>query len=90
MEKYANEDRYKHASEHNNEANCVDDGGKWVNFHNYLEIKEDLNEEECEALDDTEWAIPYRSDEIDQLTGSIYIQINVNRRNIHVFLKSPT
>jgi hypothetical protein len=71
MEKYNNEDRYKHASKYNNEAACVSNDGLWVNFYNYLEIKEDTTEDECNELDNTMWQIPYRSDEIDQLTGVV-------------------
>jgi hypothetical protein len=71
MEKYPNEDRYRHASKYNNEDDCVANDGKWVNFYNYLEITEDTTEAECDENDNTMWEIPYRSDKIDQLTGSI-------------------
>ena len=67
LEKYGNEDRYKHASRYNNADECVANNGLWVNFHNYLEIS-DQTEEECNG-DNVEWAIPYRSEQIDQLTG---------------------
>ncbi|CAB3999956.1 Hypothetical predicted protein, partial [Paramuricea clavata] len=68
MEKYPDEDRYRHASKYNNEDDCVANDGKWVNFYNYLEITEDTTEAECDENDNTMWEIPYRSDKIDQLT----------------------
>ena len=71
MEKYAKKDRYRHASKYNNQADCAANGGKWINFHNFLEIKENTTEDECKQLTNTEWGIPYRSDELDQLTGVV-------------------
>ena len=37
MEKYRNSDEYKHWSEHNNKEDCVNRGGEWLEFYNYLE-----------------------------------------------------
>ena len=77
MEKYKKEDRYRHASVYNNQTGCEGNGGLWINFHNFLEIKENTTEDECNELANTEWEIPYRSDEIDQFTGVVqYFYIN--------------
>lgn len=51
VEKWKNEkatDPPRHYSEHNNEKSCEDNGGKWTEFHNYLEILP-YNESDCRA-----------------------------------------
>jgi len=41
-----NKNRYRHYSQHNNEADCVKAGGKWLPFINYLE-RTTYNEQQC-------------------------------------------
>ncbi|XP_028400239.1 protein DD3-3-like [Dendronephthya gigantea] len=70
IERYKNGDRNRHASEHNNKAACEGNGGKWVNFDNYLEIVPDKTEAECQSMGEKYfWGTPYRSEDIDQLEG---------------------
>lgn len=47
-------DPLRHYSEHNNEESCKNGGGKWTEFHNYLEILED-NESDCRAKNGTDF-----------------------------------
>ena len=50
VEKWSNEqasDPPKHYSEHNNEKDCKENDGEWLEYHNYLEIL-DYNENECD------------------------------------------
>ena len=62
------ETRWRHASKYNNKADCEANEGKWINFHNYLEILPDKTKDECKG-ESVIWAIPYRSEDIDQLEG---------------------
>ena len=62
------ETRWRHASKYNNKAECEANGGKWINFHNFLEILPDKTKDECKGTS-LIWAIPYRSEDIDQLEG---------------------
>jgi len=48
VEKWHNSQIDRHYSEHNNKDDCLKNGGKWTEFHNYLEILEDVtNKDEC-------------------------------------------
>jgi hypothetical protein len=72
MELYAKtkrkpEPRWRHASKYNNKVACEANKGKWINFHNYLEIT-NKTKNECKG-DSVIWAIPYRSEHLDQLKG---------------------
>ena len=59
--------RWRHDSKYNNQVTCQANGGKWINFHNYLEITNKSKIEcNCQSLI---WAIPYRSENIDQFVG---------------------
>ena len=79
MELYNNKKDYneegnpwRHASQYNNKKDCEKRGGKWVMFHNYLE-EIDLGKDECTNLPNGRrliWAIPYRSEKLDQFKGS--------------------
>lgn len=62
---------WRHASQYNNKVECEKNKGKWVEFSNYLEIT-DKSKAECISGPGGErliWAIPYRSEHIDQLKG---------------------
>lgn len=61
------ETRWRHASKHNNHDACEANGGKWIDFQNYLEIS-NKTETLCKGESDI-WTIPYRSENIDQLEG---------------------
>lgn len=61
------ETRWRHASKHNNHDACEANGGKWIDFQNYLEISK-KTETLCKGESDI-WTIPYRSENIDQLEG---------------------
>ena len=70
-------DGFRHDSVHNNKIDCEKDQGFWVSFSNYLEeYPKYQTEEECKAGSSSKlrliWAIPYRSEDIDNLkmTGS--------------------
>ena len=65
-------DGFRHASVHNNKADCENNQGFWVSFSNYLEEYPDFKtEQECKAASSSElrliWAVPYRSEDIDNL-----------------------
>jgi hypothetical protein len=65
-------DGFRHDSVHNNKAECENDQGFWVSFSNYLEeYPQFKTERECKAASSTKlpliWAIPYRSQDIDNL-----------------------
>lgn len=62
------ETRWRHASKYNNKVDCEANEGKWINFRNYLEILPNKTKEECKG-GSVIWAIPYRSEDIDQLKG---------------------
>ena len=72
-------DGFRHASVHNNKADCENNQGFWVSFNNYLEeYPSSKTEQECNKearklprLSSGKlrliWAIPYRSEDIDNL-----------------------
>ena len=63
---------WKHASKYNNKKDCENNKGKWVEFHHYLE-EIDLEKSECTELPNGQpliWAIPYRSENLDQFKGN--------------------
>jgi hypothetical protein len=67
-----NVNSWRHASEYNNKEDCEKNKGKWVMFHNYLE-ETDLEKSQCTRLPNGRrliWAIPYRSENVDQFNGS--------------------
>lgn len=61
------ETRWRHCSQYNNENDCVENKGMWVNFHNFKEIT-NKTKDECTGAD-VFWAIPYRPENLDQLEG---------------------
>lgn len=61
------ENPWRHASKYNNKAECENNEGKWVTFHNYLE-EANLSEAQCTGSQHI-WAIPYRSEKLDQFKG---------------------
>ena len=63
------ETRWRHDSKHNNKADCEANDGKWVNFHNFLEILPNKTEDGCKDQS-TIWAIPFSPESIDQLKGN--------------------
>ena len=72
LEYYSGSKEFKHQSEHNNKLDCEEKKGIWVEFSNYLELyPQAQTESECkEASTDAIrliWAMPYRSDDIDNL-----------------------
>ncbi|CAB4028675.1 Hypothetical predicted protein [Paramuricea clavata] len=67
-----NVNTWRHASEYNNKEDCEKNKGKWVTFHNYLE-ETDLEKSQCTRLPNGRrliWAIPYRSENVDQFKGN--------------------
>ncbi|XP_028403203.1 protein DD3-3-like [Dendronephthya gigantea] len=60
--------KWRHASQYNNKADCEANNGIWVTFHNYLE-ETDLSEAQCTG-EKYIWGIPYRSEKLDQLKGT--------------------
>ena len=71
-------DGFRHASVHNNKADCENNQGFWVSFNNYLEeYPSSKTEQACKAASSSKlrliWAVPYRSEDIDNLkmTGGI-------------------
>ena len=65
-------DGFRHASVHNNKADCESNEGFWVSFSNYLEEYPNFKtEQECKAASSSKlrliWAVPYRSEDIDNL-----------------------
>ena len=72
MEYYNGGKSFKHVSAYNNKVECEQNNGLWVGFNNYLELyPQAQSESECKEQS-TEgkrliWAIPYRSEDIDNL-----------------------
>ena len=72
LEYYSNGKDLKHQSEYNNKIECEQKKGVWVEFSNYLEYYPQA-QTEAECLQASRgarrhiWAIPYRSENIDQL-----------------------
>ena len=67
-----NKNPWRHDSRHNNKKDCEANKGKWVMFHNYLE-EIDRSKEQCKQLPNGQrliWAIPYRTENLDQFKGS--------------------
>ena len=65
-------DGFRHYSVHNNKADCERNRGFWVSFSNYLEeYPQHKTEQECKRASSKKlrliWAIPYRSEDIDNL-----------------------
>ncbi len=63
---------FRHDSTHNNKVDCEKNKGFWVSFSNYLEkYPKYKTEKQCRAASSRErrliWAVPYRSDDIDNL-----------------------
>lgn len=61
---------YKHASKYNNAKACVDGGGEWFEFNNFLEEVPQYNTEaDCKAARTPDkplfWGRPYRSQDLD-------------------------
>ncbi|XP_046854923.1 protein DD3-3-like isoform X2 [Xenia sp. Carnegie-2017] len=68
-------DGFRHDSMYNNKLDCEKKGGFWVQFINYLEKKEEFDRKtDCLAASTNDvrliWAIPYRSEDIDDLRMS--------------------
>ena len=65
-------DGFRHVSVHTNKIDCKKNQGYWVSFSNYLEeypkykTKKDCEKASSEILP-LKWAIPYRSEDIDNL-----------------------
>lgn len=69
LEKY-DKGGYKHASKYNQNSTCVENGGRWVEFSNYLEERpKHTTSEACKAASTSDipliWAIPYRTQNLD-------------------------
>ena len=65
-------DGFRHVSVHTNKIDCAKNEGYWVSFSNYLEeYPKYQTQVECESQSSKElplkWAIPYRSEDIDNL-----------------------
>ncbi|XP_028414346.1 protein DD3-3-like [Dendronephthya gigantea] len=65
-------DGFRHDSVYSNKIDCENNGGFWVPFSNYLEeYPAHRTEQECAAASSDKlrlvWAIPYRSEDIDNL-----------------------
>ena len=65
-------DGFRHDSIYNNKIDCEKNNGYWVAFSNYLEeYPKYQTEKECKAASTSSlrliWAIPYRSEDIDNL-----------------------
>ena len=65
-------DGFRHNSVHNNKAECESNRGFWLSFSNYLEeYPKFKTERECKRASSRKlrliWAIPYRSEDIDNL-----------------------
>jgi hypothetical protein len=70
MEKYGG-GGYKHASKYNQNSTCVEGGGEWFEFSNYLEepTVQYNSKEACEGASTKDiplvWGIPYRTQDLD-------------------------
>jgi hypothetical protein len=68
MEKY-NDGFYKHASKYNQNSTCVEAGGEWFEFTNYLEESEHTTKEDCLKSSTKNvplvWEKPYRTQNLD-------------------------
>ena len=65
-------DGFRHVSVHTTKTDCEKNQGFWVSFSNYLEeYPKHQTKKECEKASTDElplkWAIPYRSEDIDNL-----------------------
>lgn len=65
-------DGFRHDSVYSNKIDCENNGGFWVSFSNYLEeYPAYKTEQQCKAASSGRlrliWAIPYRSEDIDNL-----------------------
>jgi len=92
VEKWANSNRYKHYSRHNNKQDCenANPEGLWLEFSNYLERTTIATEALCKAENDNVnnqanniryiWARPMRLDG----TGTIAKECLVARRRLAV------
>jgi hypothetical protein len=72
LEYYSGGKTFKHQSQYNNKVDCEEKKGIWVEFSNYLELyPETQTESECKEASTPArrliWAIPYRSEDIDNL-----------------------
>ena len=68
----AKSDGFRHVSVHTTKTDCEKNHGFWVSFSNYLEeYPKHQTKQECEKASTDElplkWAIPYRSEDIDNL-----------------------
>lgn len=56
VERWIDTKEPKHYSQHNNKMDCENKGGVWTEFHNYLEILENVNEADCKLKNYT-WGL---------------------------------
>ena len=70
-------DGFRHDSAYNNKIDCEKNQGYWISFSNYLEESPKYQtEQQCKAANSSQlrliWAIPYRSEDIDnfKMTGN--------------------
>lgn len=82
MEKYKGAG-YKHASWYNSNSTCVEGGGEWIEFNNYLEEAPQYESKaDCEGASTTDisykWGIPYRTLDLDskQLKERCYVALD--------------
>lgn len=83
METYPRDrNRFRHDSKYNNAADCAKNGGKWINFSNYLEKEPKYtNQASCEQAG-LMWTFAYRSEDVVDHLGNI-------RKQCVVPLKEP-
>lgn len=89
MEKYQRDpNHYRHDSPYNNENDCENHGGKWVNFYNYLEkAPQHTNQASCTAAG-YKWDYGYRSEEFDELKKSCFVQLEAPECKVAPYSRS--